>query len=401
MTDYWQGWRHADHQRELCETAYHHLLENGGSRPWIHFGSEDSDLSVGGRHSANFLNIEWTMGDEFAKIKDDSKGANVFIDGNSLALESFGRLLDRFACRADEGTVCGTGFFRSDDYRAALIERFEGRISIVQSSVWQLQRTMPPIPGSFRGAVCLPCYQDTQVLEENFAHHPEHLSALEMHVFDDNFEAAESQRVTALARECGWHYHRSGLGKHPNWTNNYADYSQYNRFIWQSLTSLADDYDFVIKLDTDTCILAPDWHHEFAARLCGRAAIMGTIEVRPLYQVASFWNAAWPEGYWREIPVFPASVQGGLYGVSREALQRLRKMGFLPGPHKTCTEDGYVSYAAQLLEVELLPAATVGSWSKLALPPLNSVRHLKAIHPLLRGDRIGQLETAQKEPSIR
>ena len=384
MTDYWQWLRHADHQPRLMEMAYHHLLNIAISRPWVHVGQIEESLEKAVVRSSRMAKADWSKKQQDHADWSGLANANVFLDGNTLPLELFETLLDMLGPATDSMLLCGAGLFSNPSIREALLKRFPARLAILQSSVWWVQPEIPQPSLGARGAIFLPSFRDTRLVEENFAWRPELFEGLDLHVFDDNHEPAESERLLAIARACGWHYHASGMGRHSDLAHRQIDYSPYNGFIWRSLTSLADDYDYVVKLDTDTCLLAPDWWHEAAGRLAGRVAMLGTFELRPFYQVAPFWNTAWRNGWWRTVPALALGVQGGWYALSQEALRRIRDMGFMPGPHKDFTEDGYMSYSAQLLGIEMLASTTTGSWWRNMRPALAHVDHLKALHPLTR-----------------
>ena len=374
----------AAHQLEMAQIAYEHLLTRGGGRRWLHVGSGDSDLAAWVRRSARRMNIVWDVikADDARSAADEA--AHLFIDGNELPADVFAQLLSRLATRVEFSIVCGTGFHQSGAHRHSLLSVFPGRISLVASTVWWAQPEFPALPKQTRGAVLVPCFQDTWRVEQNLAWRPELVAGLDVHIFDDNFAPGEMDRLSAVARACGWHYHQSGLGEHEDFTARRMEFADYNWFIWKSLTSLADDYDFVVKVDTDACLLNPDWWHELAARLQGRDAMLGTFDLRPMYEVAYFWHVAWQNGYSPPVPAYPLHLQGGIYAISQGALLKFREMGFLPGPHHDFTEDGYMSYCAQLLGIEMLPATTIGAWTSLKRPPLDNISHLKAIHPLMQ-----------------
>lgn len=368
---------------ELEEAAYQYLMSHTAAGSWLHIGDRDSRLSRCAGETAKHLGIELTVSPAL-----DSRVAHrvthCFLEADRFGVTGFADAIDLLVSIDTVKTLCGTGFLQSDGHRQVLLEKFPGRLTLAGSLVWWAVTEPASIPKNFRGALCLPCFQDNWRVEENFAWRSELVEGLDVHIFDDNFEPAESERLRAVARHCDWHYHRSELGEHPDFTGNRTEFSEYNRFIWESLTGLADQYDFVVKLDTDACFLERDWWHEMAARLSGRDAMLGTFDFRPISEVEPFWELANRHGYTLPKPEFPLHLQGGMYAISRGALHLLKAMGFLLGQHHGFGEDGYMSYCAQCLGIELLPATTFGSWSYRKRPPLNALRHLKAMHPLMR-----------------
>ncbi len=374
----------ATHPRELAQAAYGYLLHLGGTGRWQHVGSPESHLAQFGRDSSKLLGNSWKLVDAGSILEVDVTPTHLFIDGDSLTLDRFVESLQAAHAFADSSIICGTGSIKDQAYRDVLFNTLEDRISIISSVAWWVLPKLPPLPSAVRCAVLTPCFRDTWRLEQNLAWRPELVSGLDVHIFDDNFEPAEIERLSAIARECGWHYHRSGLGEHPDYTDPRAEFSAYSRFLWESFVSLADDYDIVIKVDTDACLLRPDWWHEAAARLQGKNAMMGTFEVRRAHEVADFWNVARRNGYSVSTPQYPMHLQGGIYAITGGALRLIRKMGFMDGPHFGFTEDGYMSFCAQLLGIEMVPAATFGSRTRHKCPPMRCLTHLKAIHPLMR-----------------
>lgn len=380
----------ATHPCELAQAGYEHLLIHGRAGSWWHVGEADTPLARLGGTVAGELAVHWQCVEKTDKAGDTPW--NCFIDGNALTAAEFADCLESLGHRRPSGFLCGTGMLRSSRHRAELLDRFPDRISIISSVVWVVVPDYPHPPVDVRGAVFLPCHGDTWRVEQNLAWRTELVAGLDVHVFDDNHAPAETDRLAAIARECGWCYHRSGLGEHPDYTASRAEFSDYNRFIWESLVSLGNEYDFVIKLDTDACPLRADWWHEAAARLTGREAMLGTYDLRPAHEVTDFWQVARRHGYSLAVPRFPMHLQGGTYALSRGALQRLKGMGFLAGPHNGFTEDGYMSYCAQLLGIELLAAATIGSWSSQKRPPWWALTHLRSVHPLMRRRMPSELE---------
>lgn len=215
-----------------------------------------------------------------------------------------------------------------------------------------------PPPG--RGAIFILTSRDTALLEENFAGQD---AGIDLHVCDNNIEPAERDRVRALCEANGWSYTRSDL-------------SDLNRAVWEGMTTLGRDYDYVVKMEPATLILDPAWHHRMARLLCGRAAIAGTPEYRDVRDVASFWT-----GRAAELTETVLHFQGGILGMSREALRLLRDAGC---PRVPVGPDCCLSYMCHLLGIEFFPDPTTGSWFAPYRPPLREIAHLRAIHPLTR-----------------
>lgn len=285
------------------------------------------------------------------------------------------------------GILCGHDYTWKEGVRRALHELFGDGVTLLGGSVWQVAEGARARPSGGRGCVFIPTFRDTGLLAENFGGRPELTARMDVCVFDDNFEATESARVEALCQANGWRYFGSERPRHGEWRQEQDDLSRYNRFIWESMTSLADEYEFVVKMDTDAYVVDSSWDEEMARLLRGRTAIAGTPEHRPSRDVMSFWNLARAAGYpVAAVPDYVMHMQGGIYGLSRGALRALREMGFLAGEHVFFAEDCYMSYSCQLLGVEFLTTRTVGSWFRPYRPPLEVIRSLKAIHPLARSE---------------
>ena len=238
-----------------------------------------------------------------------------------------------------------------------------------------------------KGCVFLPTFQDTELLIENFANRPELTQYLDFYIYDDN-EDDESRKVQQLSEANGWHYRRSGQGKHGDFKQEWRDRSSYVRFIWQSLTYLGLDYEFVAKVDTDAYIIDPTWYEEIEKKLVGRDAIIGTPEVRRTKDVNGFWELAKRNGYEVHKETRSIHMQGGIYAISKTALGKLRRMGFLEGSHTGFGEDCYISYCCQLLGIEFCRASTIGSWYKSYRPKSWKILDRKAIHPMSKSEWI-------------
>jgi len=242
-----------------------------------------------------------------------------------------------------------------------------------------------PLPtGPVRGCLFIPTFRDADRLEENFGGRPDAAGGFTVVVGDDNADPSESARVRGLCERNSWRVLRSNRLPHGSWEEEAVDLSGLNRFVWESLTSLADDFDVVVKMDTDALVLDGSWSAEMAERLRGRAAALGTPEARATRDVLAFWDLARGRGHAFDLGPVSVHLQGGIVGFSRDALLRLRAMGFLEGRHAGVADDGYLSYACQLLGIPLETAATVGSWYGPYRPPLDRLRGQKAVHPMRR-----------------
>ncbi len=283
-----------------------------------------------------------------------------------------------------DGVLFGHDYTWFEGVRTAVAEVLGNRFELVGGSLWQMLPVLSTPVSEARGAIFIPTFRDGRLLEENWSGRPELARLPDIHVFDDNFEEAESALVRELCERNGWHYHASGRSTHGHWMEEYGDTSGFNRFMFDSILALGDDYDFVIKMDTDAYVVDPDFHLEFARQLHGRSAIAGTIETRATRDVMSFWEIARAAGYSYPVGDHVGHIQGGISGFSKRALQRLREMGFLEGPHAGYGEDGYISYACMLLGIELRETQQTMSWWRHYRPPVDQLRSLKAIHPMTR-----------------
>lgn len=371
-------------RENLASAAYEFLLTRKTTGTWLHVGNGNTGLARSARAAAERSGIKLTVTTPFDAPAFAEQRPHIFLEADCLSAGDFVRLIDDFCATNSCGTICGNGFLESEPHRRVLLDRFPDRLTVIGSSIWWVVTEPPAKPPDTRGAVCVPCFRDTWRIEENLAWRTELVSGLDVHIFDDNFEPAESDRLQAIARNCGWRYHASNLGEHPDYTGARNEFSAYNRFIWESLTGLADGYDFVIKMDTDACIVEETWWHEIAARLTGQDALLGTFDFRPIREVEQFWDLAGRHGHMLTRHDYPMHIQGGIYAISQGAMRLLKAMGFMAGEHRGFTEDGYMSYSAQCLGIELLPATTFGSWSYSKQLPLQVLTHLKALHPLMR-----------------
>lgn len=274
--------------------------------------------------------------------------------------------------------------FSSPEVRKVVLESFP-RIEM-HGNLWKSVHEFPHVIQRTRGCVVIPTFQDSALLKENFGNRLRSTDELDIYVFDDNAEPEISMNVRRLCEENDWRYRHSGQPQHENLSNEMRDSSPYVQFIWRSMTSLAHEYDYVVKMDTDAFIIEEDWYEDFAHKLTNKFTIAGTLELRPSCESTSFWKRAGEQGHpWRP-RVFESHMQGGIYGMSSSALIAVGNMGFLLGPHTGYGEDRYMSFCGRLKGVEFLSTPSVGSWSRLNRPPLSVISHLKAIHPLIQSE---------------
>src|ERR1041384_2064105 len=157
------------------------------------------------------------------------------------------------------------------------------------------------------GCVFIPTFRDTHLLEENFCGRPELLvPGLDYYVYDDNPDPRENARIKELCQANGFIYRHSGRGPHGDFCQEINDRSTYNHFIWNTFTTLGQQYDFVLKIDTDALIIAPDWQAEYAQLLAGQRAFAGTPEYRAHRETHPYWDFVKQFGYarppWNLIP---------------------------------------------------------------------------------------------------
>ncbi len=286
----------------------------------------------------------------------------------------------------EDGVLFGHDYIWKEGVRTALAEVLPGKFKLAGGSLWQMLPRWQGPPKPMKGCVFLPTFQDTDRLEENYHNRPELSQALDFHVYDDNSVAAESKRVKKLCKANGWFYHKHKRASHGDWMQEHHNMEGYNYFVWDSITRLGEDYDFVMKMDTDAYIIDADFHKEIARLLSDGPAIVGTLEHRPTNDVMGFWNLAKSYGYTFELGDWIAHIQGGIYAMNKAALKRLRKMGFMHGTHSYFSEDCYMSYSCMLLGIEYISMNYSGSWWQSYRPPLDQLQYLKAIHPLMKSE---------------
>lgn len=262
---------------------------------------------------------------------------------------------------------------------------------MVFDNVWQVPAVLA---SRGRGCLLLPTFRDTTRLEENFDGRGEMLSGIDVVVLDDNTDPEECARVEAVCARNAFRYRRSGRAAHGGWESHSSDLAGLNRMIWAAFCELGTEYDFVVRADTDTLLIEPGWHHEFARLLSGQRAIAGTPEVRPTRDVQGFWSLAQSAGYECTVGDHVTHMQGGLYGLGKPAIEALAAMGFLEGIHTFFGEDCYMSYCCQLLGIPARTTTTVGSWFRNYRPRLERIDRLKAIHPLMLSEWRSRLAQA-------
>ena len=234
------------------------------------------------------------------------------------------------------------------------------------------------------GCVFIPTFRDSDLLEENFSDRPELTRDIDFFVFDDNYDPVESDRVRNLCERNRWQYRSSSRAVHGD-LDEERDQSSFSRFILESMISLGSNYDCVIKVDTDAYIVDAEWHKEFTSILFGRPAIAGTPEMRRTDDVMCFWRIA--NQYFKKdfrLPDHIMHIQGGIYGLSRQALRMLSSTAFMEGEHIFFSDDCYISYVCRILGIDFLRCRTIGSWYRSYRPELKTLLNLKAIHPLTR-----------------
>ena len=286
------------------------------------------------------------------------------------------------------GVMINTGPRRGAGEDAATMSRqIEGEATPAESQftpekpVFIATHTRSNFSPQSEGCVFLPTFNDTASLELNFADRAELASAIDFHVFDDNFDEAESEQIQYLCERNGWWYHQCKRGRHGGIVEDEGDLENWNRLCFENLIELSKSYEYVVKVDTDALLIDPCWFKEFGRLLVGRSAYAGTPEFRPIGDVNAFTYIAKEYGYAFDPGPKALHVQGGISGYSRKALHALEKMGFLEGRHPYA-EDCYLSYALQALGIPFLKTKTIGSWWHPYRPSLSELVHLKAIHPL-------------------
>jgi len=299
----------------------------------------------------------------------------------------------------DHSCLCGHDYTFREGVRHAVQEIFHDRVELLGGSIWRA-RAEQPSP-SAKGCAFIPTFRDSARLYENFDGRSNLLSELDTFIYDDNFEAGESELVRSFCERNGFTYRLRERPRHGSWEDAQGDLSGYNKFIWKAICELGQAYDYVIKLDTDTLLLDPTWYHEISRiLLTNPGTIAGTLETRPMKDVVSFWMLAKYAGYNVARTTYVTHMQGGLYGLGRDATGSLRSMGFLEGRHVFFGEDCYISYCCHLCGITFQPLMSVGSWFRAYRPKLETIAYLKAIHPLMRSEWDAFERTTVARPSV-
>lgn len=285
-----------------------------------------------------------------------------------------------------DGILFGHDYSWFEGVRTGVAEVLGQQFKQLEGSLWQALRPwqVPTQPG--KGAILLPTFEDTDLLIQNFAGRPELSGAIAIHVFDDNAEGPENATLQALCAENGWHYHFVGREKHADWRAERHDLSGFNRMLWQAFTQLGRDYDYVLKLDTDAYVVEQDFFLEFDRMLTGKLAIAGSAETRPTGDLQALWSLLGAHGYDAAPGPWTTHMQGGIYGFSKAALAKLEAMGFLEGVHDGFAEDPYLSACCTALGIPFREVDHAGSWWYHNRPPMERLRHLKAVHPMTRSE---------------
>lgn len=283
-----------------------------------------------------------------------------------------------------EGVMFGHDYHWFEGVRTALAEVLPRRVALVGGSLWKMLPPWESGPAKGKGCIFIPSFEDTDVLAQNFGNRPEIRQGIDIKVYDDNSDPAESAALEALCKENHWEYHKVDRPKHRDWIADEQDLSGFNHFIWDTFTTLGLEYDYVLKLDTDALIVAPDFYLEFDRLLTGKEAVAGTLEIRASNQVGNFWELAAANGHPYTPPSHVGHMQGGIYGFSKAALLRLREMGFFKGPHRYFGDDPYLSFCCLILGIPFVETHYSGSWWHPYLPKMERLRHLRAVHPMLR-----------------
>lgn len=315
----------------------------------------------------------------------------VFIDGDNTYEGVISDINAWWPKLKEGGILSGHDLHFMEGVGRALNELLHERFQSIGGSIWMAKkdgelREKPLFLTNKKGNGCifLPTFNDTDLLLENFAGRPELTKVVDIVLVDDNTDESESERLVEICKENSWIYEKSMRGSHGHWTDEYDDLEGFNHFFWHWFTKLGESYDFVVKTDTDAYIISPSFIEEFDFYLTGNRASAGNLEYRNLHEVDCFFNLDGIKPYnYQPQPVVP-HLQGGIYGLSKQALKEIHEMGFIKGTHVGFAEDGYLSYCCMVLGIPLMPVHTVGSWYHPYIPPINTIKHLKAVHPMLK-----------------
>ena len=338
------------------------------------------------RRQLSALDVYQKAPGEAAASFDDASVDQIWIEPDYLAAADMQSVRSWLKKLKPGGCVAGRLHRKSEQCKSVVLELCGDQVQYFDNDIWKFTPTNGATGNPGRGCVFITTYEDTDLLLENFGGRSQLTNGIDYIVYDDNFKADEISRVRAACERNNWIYRKSPRGKHGTFGEEVNDRSSFNHFIWDTLTTLGCEYDYVIKMDTDAYPIDPTWYHEMARILYGSRKIAGTPEHRPTKDVMSFWELAGKAGYSFELKKHIMHVQGGIYGISRRALIDLREMGFLDGRHVFFGEDCYMSYCCRLLEVEFQKTSTIGSWWRPYRPKLDRISYKKAIHPLSRSE---------------
>jgi GT2 family glycosyltransferase len=282
------------------------------------------------------------------------------------------------------GVLFGHDYIWHEGVRTGLAEVLGDQFKQLEGSLWQALTPWDDRPAQGRGCIFIPTFEDADLLTLNFADRPDLAEAIDIHIFDDNFDPSEIDRVKHLCEANGWHYHFIGRDRHNDWQGDQHDLSGFNKMIWDIFIALGQEYDYVIKVDSDAWIVQPDFYLEFDRLLHGRRAIAGTVETRHTGHLQHFWDLGAHYGYTHEPGEWSSHIQGGIYGLSKAAISELAEMGFMEGVHAYFAEDAYMSLSCTLLGIPLWETDHTGSWWHPYLPEMARLRYLRAVHPMTK-----------------
>jgi hypothetical protein len=139
-------------------------------------------------------------------------------------------------------------------------------------------------------------------------------------------------------------------------------------------------------MGADTCLVDPSWCTEVGRMICGRAAAAGTIGALLAKDTVSFWQ--WARARKLDLDVEPriASLQAGIYGLSRESLLMLRGMDDPAGRGLDVPEHVFLSCACRILGIPLMEMHGVLSFSRSTRHHPNSLRGAKVVQGLRRSE---------------
>ena len=282
------------------------------------------------------------------------------------------------------GVLFGHDYIWHEGVRTGLAEVLGDQFKQLEGSLWQALAPWDSRSAQGRGCMFIPTFEDTALLTQNFANRPELTAAIDVHIYDDNFDPQENEAVAQLCHLNGWHYHLVGRARHNDWQGDQHDLSGFNQMIWEIFVALGPEYDYVIKVDSDAWIVHHDFHLEFDRLLTGKNAIAGTVETRPTHDLQPFWDLGIRHGHTHDPGDWTSHIQGGIYGLSQAAIAALHQMGFMSGAHPYFAEDAYMSLSCTLLGIPFWETDHTASWWHPYRPPMARLRHLRAVHPMTK-----------------